>query len=53
MLLQILCARWTKALSQAVFLHQGVKLERWMYWPVCVDLRYIVVPVEVILISRK
>ena len=47
LLLQILCAQCTSALSQAIFLHHGAKLEMCMYCPVCVDLRYIVVPIEI------
>ena len=39
LLLQILCARCTRALSRAIFLHHGVKLEICMYCPVCVDLQ--------------
>ena len=39
LLLHILCARWTRDLSHAVFRHHGVKLEGWTYWPVCVNLR--------------
>ena len=52
-LLQILWARWINDLIQAVFRDQGVKLDRWMYWPVWVHLRKIVVPDEVILMSKK
>ena len=46
--LHILCGRLISTLIQAVFRNQGVKLEMWEYWPVCVDLRKIVVPSEVI-----
>ena len=39
LLLQILCAWCTSALSQETFLPHGVKLETCMYCPVCVDLQ--------------
>jgi hypothetical protein len=41
-LLQILHARFTKALIHAVLRDHGVKLDKCVYWPVCVILRKIV-----------